>query len=452
MYDYHDIKVYDSLTNSIRPFVLKEEGKVSMYVCGPTVYNDIHVGNARPVIVYDTIKKFFDYIGLKTTMVMNFTDIDDKIINKAIKEGVKEEVISERYIEAFLEVSRRLHCDMDVIRPQVTQTIPEIVDFIVALMNKGYAYQTGDDVFFRVRKVKNYGILSNQRIEDLETGARIDVNTDKEDPLDFTLWKKTSDSGKKWDSPYGAGRPGWHTECVVMINKIFGGMIDIHGGGNDLKFPHHENEIAQSMALYDNTIANYWLHNGRIDLGGEKMSKSLGNVVSAKDLLDSYGAEVTRLMVLSSHYRQAINYSDDLMTSASVEWQKIRTTQNSLQRRLELSEVDVNATYQTLPIMDLFLKELGNDFNTSNAFTYLYQLLKEINKDLRSKYIDKTILTSEYQALKDMLKIFGLYVAIEPFTADQKEVVLAWQLARNNKDFAKADELRQKMNNMGITL
>lgn len=450
MFDKKNIKIYDSLSNSVRPFTTIKENEVSMYVCGPTVYNHNHIGNARPVIFFDMVKKYLEYVGYNVKMVMNFTDIDDKIIKKAIEENVTETEVSEKYIKAFLELCDSLSCDQDVVRPRVTKTMDEIVDFIDKLQEKEYAYQSGDDVFFRVKKVKDYGALSNQQLEELESGSRINVNDQKEDPRDFTLWKKTSDTGKKWESPFGAGRPGWHTECVVMIHKILGNLIDIHGGGNDLKFPHHENEIAQAMALCDNKIANYWLHNARVDLGGQKMSKSLGNIVLAKDVVSEYGAEATRLMILSNHYRQNINYSQELMIASVTEWNKIKNTKNSLQRKLELSDGVVVGNL--LPIMDEFLTELGNDFNTSNAFTLVYKLLKEINSSLRQPNTSIEVLCDQYKTLSDMLSILGINTNLPNLTEEEKNLVKSWQNARKEKNFELADKLRKEITEAGIIL
>ena len=450
MFDKKNIKIYDSLSNSVRPFKPIKENEISMYVCGPTVYNHNHIGNARPVIFFDMVKKYFEYVGYNVKMVMNFTDIDDKIIKKAIEENITETEVSEKYIEAFLSLCDSLNCDQDVVRPRVTKTMDEIVDFIDKLQEKEYAYQSGDDVFFRVKKVSDYGALSNQQLEELESGSRINVNDQKEDPRDFTLWKKTSDTGKKWESPFGAGRPGWHTECVVMIHKILGNLIDIHGGGNDLKFPHHENEIAQAMALCNNKIANYWLHNARVDLGGQKMSKSLGNIVLAKDVVSEYGAEATRLMILSNHYRQNINYSQELMTSSVTEWNKIKNTKNSLQRKLELFGIEKEGTL--LPIMDDFLTELGNDFNTSNAFTLVYKLLKEINSSLRNPNVDINLLCDQYKTLSDMLSILGINTCLPMLTDKEKALVISWQNARKEKNFELADKLRKEITEAGIIL
>lgn len=450
MFDKKQIKIYNSLTNQIENFVPLVENEVSMYVCGPTVYNYIHIGNARPVIFFDTIKRFFKYIGFQVKMVSNFTDIDDKIIRKAQEENTTEEVISEKYIKAFLEVCEKIGCEKDVIHPRVTENIEAIVTFIDKLVNLGYAYQNGDDVYFSVRSIKEYGILSNQKLDDLESGSRIDINSHKKDPADFTLWKKTSDSGKKWDSPFGCGRPGWHTECVVMIDRIFGGKIDIHGGGNDLKFPHHENEIAQSIAIHQHMIANYWVHNARIEFSGEKMSKSLGNVIWMKDIVEKYPPQAYRLLVLSNHYRQSINYSDDMMQKFVAEWEKIEKTYISLYRNLEIK--DSLEEGKPLEILDAFLSEMAYDFNTANALSVLYTVLKEINKDLRNAQIDDTILKNEFTTLKAMCYILGLEIHPQPLTEKEKNLVQAWNKARKQRDFTTADQLRKEIQDLGIRL
>ena len=445
-----NIKLYNSLTNKIEDFKTIKENQVSMYVCGPTVYNHMHIGNARPVIFFDTVKKFLEYIGYTVKMVSNFTDIDDKIIKKAQEENITEEEVSSKYIEAYLKACEKIGCADDIEHPKVTENIENIVKFIDELVQKGYAYQSGDDVYFDVRSIENYGILSNQKLDNLESGSRIDINSNKKDPADFTLWKKTKDAGKKWDSPFGMGRPGWHTECVVMIDKIFGDKIDIHGGGNDLKFPHHENEIAQSCALNHHTIANYWLHNARIDLSGEKMSKSLGNVIWLKDIIEEYPPQAYRLFVLANHYRQTINYNDDLMQKMNAEWEKIEKTYISLYRKIEL--IDGNFGGEVLSIMDEFLNEMSYDFNTANALSVIYNHLKTINKDLRTKDIEPSALKNDFKTLKDMLDIFGLYVKINPLTKEELTLVKEWINARNEKDFEKADVLRKEITDKGIVL
>jgi cysteinyl-tRNA synthetase len=450
MFDSNQIHFYNSLTNKVEPFHPIIPNKLSMYVCGPTVYNHMHIGNARPVIFFDTVARFFRYIGFEVTYVSNFTDIDDKIIKKALEENTTEEVISERYIKAYLDACQKINVLPDIIHPRVTQTMPEIIDFIQQLMTKGGAYASGDDVYFSIRKDPKYGILSNQKVDDLETGARIDVNTNKQDPLDFTLWKKTKDFGKKWDSPFGCGRPGWHTECVVMIQNIFHGMIDIHGGGNDLKFPHHENEIAQAEVMYNNTIANYWLHNARVDLHGVKMSKSLGNVIWLKDIIEKFPPQAFRLLVLSNHYRQTINYDESLIVQTTQEWQKLDKTYLSLYRYLEVN--DIPFTKETLPMMDDFLGYFADDFNTSNALMVLYQLVKNINKDLRNPMVNKEDLAKEMATLDGMFSIFGLDSKVKPLSEDEKTLVQNWNAARKNKDYDLADKLRNEIQEKGIRL
>lgn len=450
MFDYNRIKVYNSLTNKIEDFKPIKPGEISMYVCGPTVYNDIHIGNARPVVFFDTIKRFFQYIGFKVTYASNFTDIDDKIIKVAIKENVDENVIATRYIDAFLDICEFLNCEMDVIRPKVTENIYEIIRFIEELVAKGYAYCSGDDVYFRVQSDDKYGVLSNQKLDELEVGARIDVSSLKEDPRDFTLWKKTSDLGKKWPSNFGDGRPGWHTECVVMINRIFGDKIDIHGGGTDLKFPHHENEIAQQYCLHHNLLANYWIHNGRVDLHGEKMSKSKGNVIWVKDIIKQYPPAAFRLAILSNHYRQVINYNDEMMIQMTGEYEKIVKLYVSYYRHIELLNEEFNG--MSLPIMNEFLNEMAYDFNTANAMVHLYTLMKKMNKDFRTKDIDINVLKDNFATLKAMLYILGIDVEINALTKDEKELVLAWKNARENKEFEQADLLRKQINDLGIRL
>jgi len=446
----NNIKVYNSLTNKMEDFKPIKKDEISMYVCGPTVYNHMHIGNARPVVFFDTVRRFFEYIGYQVKMVSNFTDIDDKIIQKAIEENTTEDSISEKYIKAYLDACDKIGCNKQVIHPRVTEHIEDIILYIDRLVKTAHAYQSGDDVYFDVRSIPEYGILSNQKLDNLESGSRIDINKNKKDPADFTLWKKTNDIGKKWPSPFGMGRPGWHTECVVMIDKIFGGKIDIHGGGNDLKFPHHENEIAQSMALNNHTIANYWIHNARIDLSGEKMSKSLGNVIWLKDIIDVYPPQAYRLFVLSNHYRQTINYSDELMKKMTIEWEKFEKTYVSLYRKIELNDLKFNGN--DLEIMKEFLNEMAYDFNTANALSVLYNLQKKINKDLRNTNCSLDELKDDFQTLQDMFDIFGLFVDIQPLSIKEKELVHVWQKAREKKDFVKADELRLKITEMDIKL
>ena len=398
-----EIKLYNSLTKKLEVFKPIKDNLVTMYVCGPTVYNHMHIGNGRPVVFFDSVRRYLEALGYEVLYVSNFTDIDDKIIKKAKEENVAEDVISNKYIEAYLDLVKKLNCKPNYFNPRVTECMEDIVSFIEKLVDKNHAYTKGNDTYFRVKSIENYGQLSGQKIDDLNYGSRIDVDSLKENPCDFILWKKTNDDGIKWHSCLGDGRPGWHTECVVMIDKIFGGMIDIHGGGNDLKFPHHENEIAQSVALHNHPIAKYWLHNARVDLNGEKMSKSLGNVIWLKDLVEEYSSNAYRLMILSSGYRQSISYSDELIIKFQKEMEKIERVYVSLYRKLELVD-SLNIGEVLNDKLEHFYLSISNDFNFANGITCVYELNKEINKELRSNVSLET-LASLFKTLEKELLI-----------------------------------------------
>ena len=449
------IKLYNSLTNKIEEFKSIKDKEVMMYVCGPTVYSNIHIGNSRPVIFFDTVARFFKYVGYNVTYVSNFTDIDDKIIKRAREEGVTEKEISEKYISEIKKTYERLNCLPHDANPKVTETMDDIISFIEMLIEKGGAYVVDGDVYFDVSKINEYGVLSGQTVENLIKGARIEQIEKKKNPIDFTLWKAT-DEGVKWKSPWSEGRPGWHTECVVMINKIFKGPIDIHGGGLDLKFPHHDNEIAQSICAFNNKIANYWMHNGRIDLGGVKMSKSLGNVLWANDLLDKVPYQVYRLLILNVPYRQPLNYKEELLQQATNDYEKIKRSYISLYRDLEMNDF----TFDKVEITDenlqnekeTFVEAMSNDFNTANAITSIFKMSKIINNLIRDKNASGEIKKQAMQLYKEMLWVLGIEVDITPLTPDEKNIVCKWYEARNNKDFTLADELRKEINERKIVL
>ncbi len=444
------MKLYNSMTNRIEEFKPIHENEVNMYVCGPTVYNYIHIGNARPIIVFDTLRRLFEVSGYKVKYVSNYTDVDDKIINRAIEEGTTEEVITEKYIAAYEEVRDRLNTEKLDATPRVTRTMKEMIDFIGELLEKGYAYQVDGDVYFRVGKVKNYGQLSGQKIEDLEVGARIEENSKKENPLDFALWKVT-DKGIKWGTPWGEGRPGWHTECVVMINKEFGShQIDIHGGGMDLKFPHHENEIAQSEALYGTPIANYWIHNGMINIDGIKMSKSLGNVIWAKDMIDAIGANVMRWMMLSTQYRSNLNITDEVIQAAKAELGKVETALKQAEVALQRHDVEMKEEPYNKELFDAFVEACSEDLNTPNGFKVIFDTVKALNQSMRQREVDYVTVLSNYNALKKMLWVFGILVDPITLSAEDKELFNGWEAARKEKDFAKADEFRSKLLEKGL--
>lgn len=437
-----EVRLYNSLTNQVELFKPIKENEVSCYVCGPTVYNYVHIGNMRPVVTFDILRRLFIRLGYKVTFISNFTDIDDKIINEAKKEGISEKEVAEKYIAAFEEDRTNIHSLKPDYQPRVTETMEEIISFVKQLIDLGYAYEVNGDVYFRVSKIEDYGCLSNMKKEDLLVGARIDENSSKESPLDFALWKKTDD-GIKFESPWSLGRPGWHSECVVMINKIIpGGHIDIHGGGFDLKFPHHENEIAQEEALHHHKIANYWMHNGFINVDNVKMSKSLGNVKRAVDLLKEYGGNAVRFVLINSYYRTPVNFSDDLLLSAKKEVDKIFQTINKLSIKLQLLNQDLSS-YKGKLRSDEFIKALCDDLNTPNALTELYKIIKEGNVALRTPSTDVETLKEIYFTLIDMISLLGLEFDLVKLSEEDKSIYNEYNTAKENKDYEKSDELRK---------
>lgn len=443
------MKLFNSLTNKLEEFKPIKEGEVSMYVCGPTVYNNPHIGNARPIIVFDTLKKTLEASGYQVHYVSNFTDVDDKIIKKALEENVSESEITERYIDAYNEDRKRLHADMPDATPKVTETMDEIIAFIMDLVEQGYAYEVDGDVYFRVSKVADYGKLSKQRIDDLMVGARIDENSKKENPLDFTLWKQTED-GIKWDTPWSKGRPGWHTECVVMIQKEFKTpLIDIHGGGLDLKFPHHENEMAQSCALYHTNIANYWVHNGMLNIDGEKMSKSLGNVILVKDIVEKLGENTVRWMMLSSHYRSPLNLNDETIATAQSELDKISASMRQSYVKMELAKHEIKGTVNE-DLFTPFLKAMQDDLNTPNAFKALFDANKVLNASLRVRELDYDKIDSVVVTIEKMLHILGIKMERLTLSDEDREMFAAWRQAVKEKDFANADVLRASLSEKGL--
>ena len=434
------LMIYNSLTNKIEEFKPINGNKVNMYVCGPTVYNYIHIGNARPVIFYDMLKRYLKFLGYEVNYASNITDVDDKIINKAIQEGKTEKEVAKFFEDAYFDAVEKVGSKKPDMIPHATDYINEMIDFISKLIDAGYAYNVDGDVFFRVGKVSDYGILSNQVQEDLESGARINVNDKKENPLDFALWKKT-DEGIKWPSPFGEGRPGWHTECVVMNHKLFNDVLDIHGGGMDLKFPHHENEIAQSNALYHNHLAKYWIHVGRLDLAGAKMSKSLGNVIYVKDLNDKVDGMILRSLIIFSPYRSIIQYSEELLNQYKKEYEKWQRTYKmclyELQYRGLLSDkIDEDD-------ISKFKEYMNQDFNVQNVLTLITTIVKEMNTLLRSKDFDK--LAVKLNTFITILDVLGINLFIDKLDDEKCNVYKLWNEARNNKDYEAADKYRNQL-------
>ena len=443
-----EIKLYNSLSNKVETFVPQEEGKLSMYVCGPTVYNYPHIGNMRPVVVFDVLRRFFTYIGYDVTYVSNFTDVDDKIIKAAKEKGISEKELTEFFIQEFKRTSMAIGSMIPNITPKVTEYINAIIAYVDNLIKLGAAYEVNGDVYFRVSKIKDYGSLSGINVEDLVVGARIEENSAKESPLDFALWKKTSE-GISWPSPWGQGRPGWHTECCVMIDTIFPKhYIDIHGGGYDLKFPHHENEIAQSEATHGNKIAKYWMHNAFININNEKMSKSVGNVVYAKDMIEQFGGEVTRLVVLSAHYRQPVNFTDETVKAALQEINKMKMVTKQAALLLQLNDKDIDS-YKPTNIND-FLKALADDLNTSNALMELYNVIKLINMEIRQKEKDLDKIGNLFKTLIDMFFVLGLDIKYVKLSDEDKKLYQNYIISKENKDFESSDKYRNILIEKGI--
>ena len=439
------LTIYNSLTNKMEEFIPQQENKVNMYVCGPTVYNYIHIGNARPVIFYDMMRRYLKFLGYDVTYASNITDVDDKIIKKALEQNKTEKEIATFYENAYFDAVKEVGSTKPDLIPHATDYIGEMISFIQELIEKGYAYNVDGDVFFRVSKIADYGCLSNQVTEDLESGARISVDSKKESPLDFALWKKT-DEGIKWDSPFGEGRPGWHTECVVMNHKLFGTGLDIHGGGMDLKFPHHENEIAQFEALYKTHLAKYWIHVGRLDLAGEKMSKSLGNVIYVKDLESKKEGMILRSLILFSPYRSIISYSEDLKNQYKKEYEKWQRAYKQALYTLQYldlltEEIDENDISE-------FKNQMNDDFNVQNVLTLINTTIKSMNTTLRSKdYKNLAIKTNTFKTIMDVL---GINLFVDKMSDENLLNYKKWQEARDNKDFETADIYRNKLVEAGI--
>ena len=417
------MKIYNTLTDKLEEFKPITEGVVNIYVCGPTVYN------------------YLKYKGYKVNYASNFTDVNPKIIAAAKELGVTEREVADKFIEAYLNDLKSYNCSQIDYRPTVLENMDNIFEFITKLIEKGYAYEVDGDVYFRVSKVKDYGILSNNSIEDLESGSRVNIDEKKEDPLDFALWRKTED-GEQFSSPWGLGIPGWHTECVVMINSLFGEKIDIHGGGVDLKFPHHENEIAQSLALNENPLANYWMHNGHINVNDTKMSKSLNNFILAKDFIKDKNANIVKLGMFKTHYRLPFNITDELIDEAKVLDEKISNA---------IKQAMINISVNNLEFSNLVKDEkideiMDEDFNTPNLITYLLELIKELNNKLRSKQDFIDILGK----IRIITTILGLDYDYTKLTEENINLYNEWLEYRNNKDFENADILRNELISKGI--
>lgn len=435
------MRIYNSLTDKLEEFKPIREGKVSMYVCGPTVYNYVHIGNMRPAITFDMVRNYLEYLGYEVTYASNFTDINPKIIKAAEELGITEREVANKFIAAYLKDLEDYQCGKIDVHPTVLENLDNIYTFIQKLIEKGYAYEVDGDVYFRVNKIKDYGCLSNNTLDELESGARLEIDEKKEDPLDFALWRKSIE-GEHFTSPWGEGIPGWHTECVVMINSIFGEKIDIHGGGVDLKFPHHENEIAQSMALNNNHLANYWMHNGHINVEGVKMSKSLGNFILAKDFIKNSKANIVKLAMFKTHYRLPFNIKEELFKECGLLDDKIYNTLKQANLQIQVNNITINQVKQDKNIN----KIMDEDFNTPNLITYLLELIKELNTAIRNNGEISLL----YDKINLIINILGLHYDLKTLSEDDKKTYQEWLKAKENKDYTKADELRKTLVNNNI--
>lgn len=455
------MKIYNTMTRKKEEFIPLEEGKVKMYVCGPTVYNFIHLGNARPFTVFDTLRRYFEYRGYEVTYIQNFTDVDDKIIKRSHEEGISPEEVAEKYIKEYFIDCDGLGIKRATVHPQVTDNIENIIVFVQDLIDKGYAYEAGGDVLFRTRKFEEYGKLSHQNIEELELGARIDVDDKKEDPLDFVLWKAKKEGEPGWQSPWGEGRPGWHIECSVMSNRYLGNTIDIHAGGQDLQFPHHENEIAQSECRNGHTFARYWMHNGYINVDGEKMSKSLGNFFTVRDISEKYDLGLVRFFLLATQYRNPVNFSDTVLEQAKAGLERLTNARDNAEfilgnlddSGLRDEEKDLAAGLDKY--RDRFIEAMDDDLNTADAISVIFELAKFMNTNISNQSSKEFVQLNLdiFNELTSVLNIANKSVEEDDSLSQKVEDLIAKRAqAKKEKNFALADQIRDELAAMGIAI
>ena len=456
------MKIFNTLTRHKDEFTPINEGKVGIYVCGPTVYDYIHIGNARPMIVFDTLRRYLEYKGYDVNYVSNFTDVDDKIIKKANEEGVDASVISERFIKECKKDMEGLNVREATTHPKATEEIPDMIEMIETLLAKDYAYEVNGTVYFRTRKFADYGKLSKKNIDDLRSGFRdlkVSGEEEKEDPLDFVLWKPKKEGEPFWESPWGEGRPGWHLECSVMSKKYIGDVIDIHAGGEDLIFPHHENEIAQSEAANDAEFARYWMHNGFLKINNEKMSKSLGNFFTVREISEKYDLQIIRFFMLSAHYRSPLNFSDDLVESAKNSLERIKTAVSRLDeiignaKQTEMSEAEASEIVKIDEYEKKFDDAMEDDLNTADAISVIFELVKYANTNVNDNS-SKEFATKVYDMTVKLCDVLGIKAKTEAelLDADIEKLIQERQDARKNKNFARADEIRNLLLEQGIIL
>ncbi len=453
------MKIYNTMTRKKEEFVPIDENEIKMYVCGPTVYNYIHIGNARPAVVFDTMRRYMEYKGKNVKFVQNFTDVDDKIINKSLEEGVSAREISEKYIGEYFRDAEALNLKKATVHPKVTENMDEIIAFVKALVEKGYAYEADGDVYYRTRRFGGYGRLSGQNIEDLEAGARISVGEKKEDPLDFALWKARKIDGEPaWESPWGFGRPGWHIECSAMSNKYLGETIDIHGGGQDLAFPHHENEIAQTEAYTGKKFSNYWMHNAYITIDNEKMSKSKGNFFTVRDILKRYTGEEIRYFLLSGHYRSPINFSEELMTQSRNALGRMHNAKQNLEHLIRngsdlMTEAESAELEKLGKYRDKFESAMEDDLNTADAISAVFELIRDINTAVKDG-ASKEFAGGCMELLRELTGVLGILQDEEEDGISDEILALVEerQEARKTKNFARADEIRDILKSKGLAV
>ncbi|NLZ81919.1 MAG: cysteine--tRNA ligase [Clostridiales bacterium] len=453
------MKIYNTLSKKKEEFLPIEEGKVKMYVCGPTVYNLIHIGNARPMIVFDTVRRYFEYKGYEVNFVSNFTDIDDKIIQKAIEEGVEVSEVSQRYIKECKKDMAALNVRPATKHPLATEEIGGMLEMIQVLIDKGYAYNRNGTVYYRTRKFENYGKLSKKNIDDLEAGKRVAVADEKEDDMDFVLWKPKKEGEPAWESPWSEGRPGWHIECSVMSQKYLGDQIDIHAGGEDLIFPHHENEIAQTEATTGKEFAKYWMHNAFLNIDNKKMSKSTGNFFTVRDISKKYDLQVIRFFMLSSHYRSPLNFSEELVDASKSGLDRILTSIQNLDylaketKHLSVSENEAGLLKETAIYVKNFEEVMEDDFNTADAITAIFELVKFANSNASSDN-SKEYLEAMKEKISSLCDILGIVTEKEEefLEVDIENLITERQQARKDKNFARADEIRNQLLDLNIVL
>lgn len=453
------MKIYNTFTRQKEEFKTIDENKVRMYVCGPTVYDYMHIGNARPLVIFDTMRRYLKYLGNDVKYVVNFTDVDDKIINKAIKDKISTKEVTDKYIKAYMEDAKDLNLDEEhTIHPKATETMEDIIEFVKELVDKDCAYESNGDVYFDISKAKDYGHLSGKNIEDLREGAsnRLDDKDKgkKRNPMDFTLWKATKKEGEiSWDSPWGKGRPGWHIECSTMSKKLLGETIDLHAGGEDLQFPHHENEIAQSECCNGKTFANYWMHNGMINVDNVKMSKSKGNFFTIKEIQKEFSLEVVRLWILSTHYRNPLNFSREVMEQTKNGLERMYNGKEHIERLLEICEEKEDGDISKLvELKNEFLNCMDDDLNTSDAISKIFELIRYTNTF--DENTDLKVVRGAFKLLSDFASILGLLYKEKDDNLDEKveKLIEERQQARKDKDFKRADEIRDILKEMNIEL